>query len=139
MALNASSLLTPFIQFITGKIIEAGTSMNPAKLVARATELLAINTALTQINGGNTAGLPALQAAITSNTSLDLGEGLALQSLFTALAQQVSLLTNVAGSTLIGQAATEIMNSILTTASSVAQSYITKYTAPAAAQSAAAA
>lgn len=130
MSLNASILITPLIDIITGKIIEAGTSMVPTKLVARANELIAINTALTAINAGSTTGLPALQAAFNTQ-SLTPGEALALQSLFAALSKQISILTEVAGSTLIGQGATVIMDSILAAASSVAQAYVTKYSAAA--------
>lgn len=129
MSLNASLLITPLIDFVTGKIIEAGTSMAPAKLVSRAQELILVNTALTEINAGNVAGLPALQAAFNT-TALSPGEALALQSLFAALSNQVSLLTNIAGSTLLGQAASDVMNSILTTATTTAQAYVTKYNVP---------
>jgi hypothetical protein len=130
MSLNASLLITPLIDFVTGKIIEAGTGMDHTKLVARATELVAVNTALVEINAGNVAGLPALQAAFNT-TALSPGEALALQSLFAALSNQISLLTSVAGSTLLGQAAGDVMSSILSTANTVAQAYITKYSAAA--------
>lgn len=133
MSLNASLLITPFIQFVTGKVIEAGTSGDAAKINARATELIAINTALVQINTGNVAGLPALQAALTSNTALGVGEGLALQSLSAAIANQIALVTSIAGSTLIGQAATDVMDSILAVGTATAQVYIAKNPAPAAA------
>lgn len=130
MSLNASLLITPLIDFLTGKIIESGTSMAPAKLVARATELIAVNAALADIDAGNPAGLPALQAAFTT-TALAPGEALALQSLFAALSNQVSLLTSVVGSTLLGQGVTQVMNSVLTTATATAQAYVAKYGTPA--------
>lgn len=132
MSLNASLLITPLIDFVTGKIIEAGTGMDHAKLVSRAEELILVNTALTEINSGNVAGLPALQAAFNT-TALSPGEALALQSLFAALSNQVALLTNIAGSTLLGQASSEVMTSILATATTTAQAYVTKYGTPAAA------
>lgn len=135
MSLNASLLITPLIEFVTGKIIEAGTKMTPANLVARAEELIAVNTALTEINAGNAAGLPALQAAF-STTALAPGEALALQSLFAALSNQVSLLTSVAGSTLLGQGVSDVMNSVLATATATAQAYVAKYSTPAAAPAA---
>lgn len=130
MSLNASLLIAPLIDILTGKIIEAGTGGDHAKIVARATELIAINTALVEINAGNTAGLPALQAAFNT-TSLSPGEALALQSLLASLSSQISLLTNVAGSTLLGQAASQIFDSVLATATTTAQAYIVKYSAPA--------
>ena len=133
MTLNASLLITPFIDFVVGKIIEAGTGMDPAKITARATELIAINTALTEINTGNVAGLPALQQALTQNTALGVGEGLALQSLSAAIANQIALVTNIAGSTLLGQANTQVMDSILATGTATAQAYVAKYGTPAAA------
>lgn len=130
MSLNASLLIAPLIDIITGKIIESGTSGDATKIVARATELIAVNTALAEINSGNTAGLPALQAAFTT-TALSPGEALALQSLLASLSSQVSLLTNIAGSTLLGQAATEIFDSVLATATATAQAYVKKYSTPA--------
>lgn len=126
MSLNASLLITPLIQFVTGKIIEAGTSMDPGKLVARANELIAVNTALLEINSGNAAGLPALQAAFTT-TALAPGEALALQSLFASLGNQIAVLTQVAGSTLLGQASSVVITAILNTASATAQAYVTQY------------
>jgi hypothetical protein len=130
MSLNASLLIAPLISILTGKIIEAGTNGDGSKMLARANELIAINTALTQINTGNAAGLPALQAAFNT-TSLTPGESLALQSLFGGLANQIALLTSVAGSTLVGQANTVIFDSILQTATTTAQAYVTKYGTPA--------
>ena len=127
MSLNASLLITPLIDFVTGKIIEAGTKMVPAALVSRAQELIAVNTALTEINQGNPAGLPALQAAF-STTALAPGEALALQSLFASLSNQVALLTNVSGSTLLGQGISDVMTSVLATATTTAQAYVAKYT-----------
>jgi hypothetical protein len=130
MNINASILIAPLVDIITGKIIEAGTSMVPAKLVARAQELIAVNTALTEINSGSVAGLPALQAAFNT-TALSPGEALALQSLFASLSTQLSLLTTIAGSTLLGQSSTIILDAILTTATATARAYVTKYSGPA--------
>jgi|ERR1700685_1017257 len=130
MSLNASLLIAPLIDIITGKVIEAGTAMVPAKLVARATELVAINTAILAINSGSAGGLASLQAALET-TALDPSEALALQSLLGAVSQQLSLLSNIAGSTLLGQANTAILDSILATGTTAAQAYITKYSAPA--------
>jgi hypothetical protein len=125
MSFNASLLLTPLISILTGKIIEAGTGGDHTKIVARATELVAINTALVEINTGNTSGLPALQVAFNT-TALSPGEALALQSLLASLSNQVALLTTIAGSTLIGQANTQIFDSVLAAATATAQAYISK-------------
>lgn len=129
MTLNATLLIAPFVDILTGKIIEAGTGGTPDKIVARAKELIDVNTALVEINTGNAAGLPALQQALSGTTAFTPGETLALQSLFAGLANQISVLTNIAGSTLIGQAATTIMDSILATATATAQAYVAKYAA----------
>jgi hypothetical protein len=127
MSLNASLLIAPLIDLIAGGIIQSGTGGDGPKIIARATELIAINTALQQVNAGNVAGLPALQQALQT-TALSPAETLALQSVLAALANQVALLTSIAGSTLLGQAATTVFDSILTTATTAAQAYITKYT-----------
>ena len=95
MSLNASLLIAPLIDILTGKIIEAGTGGDHTKILARANELIAVNNALVEINAGNTAGLPALQAAFTT-TALSPGEALALQSLLASLSTQISVLTNIA-------------------------------------------
>jgi hypothetical protein len=126
-------LLTPLIDFIVGKIIESGTGGDATKIVARATELIAINTALTQINAGNSAGVTALQAALNTQ-ALSPGEGLALSSLFATLGTQLAAIQSVAGATLLGTANTAIADAILGAATTTAQAYVTKYTpAPAAA------
>lgn len=138
MNLNPSLLVKPLIQIIVGKLIEAGNTNDKPKMVARAQEIIAINAAFTGLNTGNPAGLPALQEALTSTTALSLGEALALQSLSAGLANQIALLTNVAGSTLMGQGATLIMDSILAAGTETAQEYITKYGEPAVAGSVAA-
>lgn len=130
MNLNASILIAPLVDILTGKIIEGGTGMVPAKIVARADELIAINTAMLAINSGNPTGLASLQAAL-STTALDPGEALAVQSLLAAVSNQLALLSNVAGSTLLGQANTAILDSILATATTAAQAYVTKYGAAA--------
>jgi hypothetical protein len=128
MSFNAAILIAPLIDFITGKIIEANAGGDPAKIVGRATELIAINTALSDLNQGNTNGIAGLQAALIS-TSLSPGEGLALQSLFATIGNQVALLSSVSGGTLLGQAATAIADNILATATTCAQAYVTKYSA----------
>jgi len=129
MSLNASLLIAPLIDIITGKIIESGAGGDPAKLVARANELIAINTALLAINTGSAEGIAALQAALNT-TALSPGEALALQALLGSVAKQIALLTTIAGSTLIGQAATDVLDSIVTTANTAAQAYVTKYSPP---------
>ncbi len=133
MSLTATLLIAPLIDILTGKVIEAGTGGDAAKIVARAKELIAINAALAEINSGNGLGLAELQAALTT-TALAPGESLALQSLFGSVANQISLLTNIAGSTLVGQGATLVLDNVLATATAAAQAYVAKYSpAPAAA------
>ena len=129
MALNASILIAPLVSIITGKIIEAGANGDATKMVAKATELIAINKALTDINSGSATGLVELQTAFNTS-SLSPGEALALQSLFAALSNQIALLTSIAGSTLLGQANTAILDSVLATATTVAQTYVAKYSVP---------
>ena len=120
-------LLTPLIDFITGKIIESGANGVAATLVARAQELIAINTALLQINAGNSAGITALQSALNTS-ALSPGEGLALSSLFATLGNQLAAIQSVAGATLLGTAGTAIADAILNAATAAAQAYVTKYT-----------
>jgi hypothetical protein len=132
MSLNVTLLITPLIEFVTGKVIESGTGGDATKQAARAQEVIAINTALTAIDNGNAQG--TLQLASALNTSaLSPGEGLALQSLFAILGNQLALIDNVAGGTLLGTAANAVAVSILTAANAAAQAYITKAAAPAAA------
>lgn len=126
MSINPSIFVAPFVSILTGKIITAGTADSPAKIVGRAEELIAINTAFVEINSGNTAGVAALQSALAT-TNLDPGVALALQSLFAGIANQLSLLGAVAGSTILGQTATTILDSILMTATTAANAYVTKY------------
>lgn len=129
MNLTPTLLITPLIDFVTGKLIEAGTSGDKTKQAARATELLAINAALLKINAGDTTGLAALQAAIQTS-ALSPGEALALQSLLATLGGQLALVDKVAGGTLIGTAATAYADQVLSAANSVATAY--GATAPAA-------
>ncbi len=130
MALTPALLITPLINFVTGKIIEAGTGGTASKIVARANDLININNALLAINSGSAGGIPALQAAFQTS-ALTPGEALAVQSLLASLANQVALLTSIAGSTLLGQAQTAILDSILNTATATANAYVAQYTPPA--------
>ncbi len=123
MSLNATLLINPLVDFITGKIIEAGAVGDPVKLTTRAKELIAINTALTKLNSGDPAGVTELQSALNT-TGLTPGEALAIQSLFATVASQISVVASVAGGTLFGAAGTAILNSILNTANTVATAYI---------------
>lgn len=132
MSLKASFLIAPLVDIITGKVIEAGTSGDAAKINARAQELVAINGAILAINSGDATGLAKLQAALNT-VALSPGEALALQSLLAAVSNQLALLSTIAGSTLVGEAATEVLDVVLTAANTVAQAYIAKYPAAAAA------
>lgn len=125
MSTNAALFITPLIEFVTGKIIESGTSGDATKQAARATEIVAINAALLQIDQGNAAGLPALATALNTS-ALSPGEGLALQSLFAIIGNQMAVINTVAGGTLLGTAATAIATSILNAATTTAQAYIAK-------------
>lgn len=125
MSLNATLFITPLIEFVTGKIIESGTNGDVAKQAARATELVAINAALLQIDQGNSVGTLTLAAALNTS-ALSPGEGLALQSLFAIIGNQLTLLDSVAGGTLLGSAETAIATSILNAADTTAQAYIAK-------------
>lgn len=135
LSINVSALAAPLVDFITGKIIEAGTNGDAAKQAARATELQAINNALVKINNGDTSGLTDLTAAINTS-ALSPGEALALQSFLASAGKQLALIQSVAGTTLIGQTATAIATGLLSAANNVAAAYIAK--APAAAPAAAA-
>ena len=126
MNVAANLLIAPLIDFITGKIIESGTAGDGAKMVSRAKELIAVNEALLEINQGNTAGIGALQAALNT-TALTPGEALAIQALFATIGNQVALVNSVAGSTIIGAAATSIATEILNAGTTCAQAYVTKY------------
>ena len=127
---SPSMLITPLIDFITGKIIESGAGGDAAKLTARAAELIVINQALVDINAGSPNGVTELASALNTQ-SLTPGEALAVQSLFASLSNQAALLTTIAGSTLLGQANTVILDSILATATATAQAYVAKYKAAA--------
>lgn len=128
---NATALITPFVQFIVDKVIQAGTSGDTAKQVARAQELLAINNAITLIDQGDAGGAAALANALVTG-ALTPGEGLALQSLLAIIGNQLALMNTLVGGTLLGGAAETIVTSILAAGDAVAQGYVTKYGAPAA-------
>jgi hypothetical protein len=128
-----AGLLTPVVDLITGQIIHAGTNGDATKIVARANALLAINTAITDINSGNSAaGMTALGAAL-STANLQPGEAIALQNLMSVLSSQLGLLQTVLGSTILGQSQTMILNNVLAAGSAVAQAEIAKYGTPTAA------
>lgn len=136
MKLNASILIAPLVDIIVGKIIEAGSNKDPVKMVARAEELIAINGAFLKINSGDGTGLADLQAALDTK-ALSPGEALALQSLLASVSNQLALLSSIAGSMLVGQANTAILDSILATGTTAAEAYMAKYSAAASAATAA--
>lgn len=126
------NLLTPIVDLITGQIIRSGTGGDPAKIVARAKALLAINTALADLSSGNSAaGMTALSAALTT-ADLQPGEAIALQNLMSVLGNQLGLLQNVLGSTVLGTTADVILNNVLAAGANVAQAEIDKAGKPAA-------
>lgn len=129
---NTTALITPLVDFIVDKVIQSGTNGDTAKQLARAQELLAINAALTMVDQGNAAGTAALANALVTS-ALSPGEALALQSLMAIIGNQLALMNTLVGATLLGGAAETIVTSILAAGSAVAQGYVTKYGAPAAA------
>jgi hypothetical protein len=132
MNVLTAGLLTPVIDIVVGLIIQANTGGVAAKIVSRANALLAINTALTEINTGNTVvGMSALTSALSS-PDLNPGEAMAIQNLMSVLATQLGLLQTVLGSTVLGAAATMIFNNVLAAGSAVATAEIAKYGTPAA-------
>jgi hypothetical protein len=126
---NATALITPLIDFIVDKIIQAGTSGDTTKQLARAQEILAINNALTLIDQGNVGGAASLANALVTG-ALTPGEGLALQSLLAIIGNQLALVNTLAGGTLLGGTAEAIVTSILAASSAVCQGYVTKYGTP---------
>lgn len=117
------SLLTPLIQWIVSKVIEAGTNGDAGKQYARAQELLAVNAAAILIDNGDPTGPAALAAALTNQTALSPGEAVALQSLLATFGNQLTLLNQAGGGTLLGGAAQLIVTQILTAANAVASAY----------------
>ena len=136
VSFNPTAFITPLIEFIVDKIIQATTGGDTAKQLARAQEVLAINAALTMIDQGNPAGTAALGSALITS-ALTPGEALALQSLFAIIGNQLALVNTLVGGTILGGAAQAIATSILAAGSVVAQGYVTKYGTPAPAAAAA--
>ena len=130
MSLNASILVAPLVDFVTGKIIEANANNVPATLVSRAQEIIALNAAVTAINNGDPNGLAALQSALVT-TALSPGESLALASLTASLGKQVALIGSIEGGTILGSVVTAQVTAILATGTAVAQAYVAKYSTPA--------
>lgn len=124
MTLSPLVFIKPFIDFVVGKVIEAGTAGDKVKQAARATELLAINNALAAIDKGDVGGAAALAAAISGNTAFGPGEAMALQSLLAIVGNDLAAIKTVEGATLLGGIAETIVTSILTEGSAVAQAYI---------------
>ena len=124
MSLVIAPLETIAAEGLTGLLISAGANGVVATKAKRATAILAIVTAITQINSGSTVtGLSALTAAL-GTTDLDPGEALALQGLVTQLANQASLLNSVVGGTLLGTVATAVYANIATGITSACQAEI---------------
>lgn len=117
------AFITPLVQFVTSKVIEAGTAGDKAKQYARAQELIAVNTALTAIDAGDPAGTALLAGALSGQTALSPGEAVALQSLLAVVGNQLALLNKVAGGTLLGGEAEQIVTTILAAGTQVAKAY----------------
>lgn len=120
---------TPFLikigtDLVVGAIIRAGTSGDKTKQAARATEVIVINAALTQLNNGDVVnGLASLEAA-TVTTSLDPSESAAVVSAVGFLSSKAAALQQLESGTAIGAVATQIAGQVLTEATSVAQAYV---------------
>lgn len=117
------AFITPLVQFVTSKVIESGTAGDKAKQYARAQELIAVNAALTAIDQGNPAGPALLAQALSGQTALSPGEAVALQSLLAVVGNQLTLLNTVAGGTILGGQAQQLVTSILAAGTAVAQAY----------------
>ena len=114
----------PLVTFLTGKLIESGTGGDKTKEVAKAQEVIAVAAALTQINAGQTAGgIAALQSALKT-TVTDPADALALSQILSYLSIQGTALQATLGGTLLGQAQTAILSSVLNTVTATAQAYI---------------
>lgn len=120
---NIPFLLQFNVDLIIGAIIrKAGT---PAAEAAKAKEVLAVCAALTQINAGDvTAGLPALDAALSSSAASDPGEAAAMQTAISWLATKASALQSIGQGTLLGTINTDILNSVIAETQNVANAYI---------------
>ena len=104
-------------------MIEAGTAGDKAKQYARAQELIKVNAAVTAIDSGDPSGTAQLASALSNQTALSPGEAVALQSLLAVVGNQLALLNKVAGGTLLGGEAEQIVTTILAAGTAVAQAY----------------
>ena len=111
MSLSPTIFAAPLINLVAGALIRTGTGGDKTKEAARASELAAIATAITQINSGQPGGVASLQAALQTS-ALDPAEALALQNLAATLATQVQAAATLGGGTILGQAQTAIFNNI---------------------------
>jgi hypothetical protein len=112
MSLTFAPLETIAAEGLTGLLISAGAKGVVATKAKRATAILAIVGAITQISSGNTVtGLQSLTGALGSS-DLDPGEALALQGLVTQLANQASLVNSIVGGTVAGTLAMAIYANI---------------------------
>lgn len=122
-----TSLADAGVEFLVSLIIKANTGGDRTKEAARATEGLAIISALSQIVGGDVAnGTMALQAAFDTATAMDPGEALALQSLVSWSSIRLSALLSVVGSTVAGELAVSITNNVLAAATKACDAYLPK-------------
>lgn len=118
-----------FITFLTGKYIESAGSA-PAQQLAKAQMLLTITKALEEVNGGNLAGLSALQTAVQNlvNTIKDPAASMALNELMAILGTE---LAQIASGSLIGKLSGMAANLIVTQIATTAQAYVTALSTPA--------
>jgi hypothetical protein len=112
------------VELLTGLVVRANAGGDKTKEAARAGEIIAIVTALQQINSGATAaGLAALQTALQT-TALDPSESLAIQNIFSFLATQIAALQSVGSATLLGQLQTAVLNNVAAAVIATCQAYL---------------
>lgn len=118
------------IDLVVALVVNANAHGDATKKSARASEILAISTALTQVNGGDTvAGLAALEAALNSK-ALDPGEALALQHFTQFVAVQASAAAQLGGGTLLGQLDSAVLANVLSEVEVACKAYVTDPAAP---------
>jgi len=114
------------VDLVVALIVNAGSGGDATKKVAKAQAVLNVVQALQAVNAGNVAaGLGALAAAVQSK-DLDPGVGLAVQQILSVASTQLTMLAQVAGSTVAGQIDSAIAGNLLADAVTACQSYLPK-------------
>lgn len=131
LTLTKVNLAAPLITLLTGAIIRSKANGDKAKIVARAQELETILGAFQKINTGDSSGILDLEAAVANLDTLDPSEALAVNQLAALVATKVSIATEVAGNTIMGQLASEAMDAVAAVMVQTCQAFVTKYGTPA--------